>query len=277
MKTLTTTVAASAMALALAAGPVAAQQQLVGVQALEDRLTDIESDVRDDQARGRDAARHGNQQFTPGLSGSLALSFSANRGNSDARETSIASRFNYNVGQWTHSFGLGLELGRSDGERTKGKGFAVYDANYYLSDDFYIFGLGRVEADRMPGNRSVDAFVGFGPGYRIINTPDVAWRVQAGPGIRYNRNQETSESTTELGAIASSRFFYGLSDNVFLTNNTDVIHSDVGTIAENDLGVSVGDLDGLSTRFSVRTNYNEANPGKSVDHVFGVSLVYAFR
>ena len=277
MNKLMTSAAASVLGLAIGTTAANAQAQLVGVQALDDRITDIETAVRDDQARAEDRARFGNEQFVPGWTGSLAMSFSANRGNSDARDMSLAGRFNYNVGQWNHSLGLGLELGRSGGIRTKADGFAVYDANYYIADDFYVFGLGRVESDRMPGNRTTDAFIGFGPGYRIINTEDAAWRVQAGPGWRYNRDHIAGTSTNELGGIVSSRAYYRIMDGVFATNNTDVLRSKVGTIAENDFGISVGQLEGLSTRFSVRTNYNSANTGKKTDHVFGVSLVYGFR
>lgn len=129
----------------------------------------------------------------------------------------------------------------------------------------------------MPGNRVTDGFVGFGPGYRIINTEDAAWRVQAGPGWRFNKDHNTGISSNELGGIVSSRAYYRITDGVFATNNTDVLRSKIGTIAENDFGVSVGQVDGLSTRFSVRTNYNSANTGKKTDHVFGVSLVYGFR
>ena len=277
MKKITLIAAAAALALSLGANTAVAQRQLVGIQSLEDRIEDIERSVRDDQARAEDRARFGNEEFAPGWTGSLAMSFSANRGNSDARDYSLAGRFNYNVGQWNHSVGLGLELGRSGGVRTKADGFAVYDLNYYLTDDFYVFGLGRVEANRMPGNRITDGFVGFGPGYRIINTQDVAWRVQAGPGWRFNKDHDTDVSTNELGGIVSSRAYYRLMDGVFLTNDTDLLRSKIGTIAENELGLSVGQTEGLSTRFSVRTNYNSANPGKKTDHTLRISLVYGFR
>ena len=30
-----------------------------------------------------------------------------------------------------------------------------------------------------------DAFLGFGPGYRILNSEQTTWRVQAGVGVRY--------------------------------------------------------------------------------------------
>ncbi|MCC5965875.1 MAG: DUF481 domain-containing protein [Natronohydrobacter sp.] len=283
MNKLMTSAAASVLALAIGTTAAHAQAQLVGVQGVDDRITDIEDRVRDDQARAEDSARFGNQQFAPGWTGSMAMSFSAQRGNSDDRDLSVAGRFNYNVGQWNHSFGLGLELGKAGGVRTKGEGFAVYDANYYIADDFYVFGLGRVETTRMPAsattpaNRTTDAFIGFGPGYRIVNTEDAAVRVQAGPGWRYNRNHITGVTSKELGGIVSARAYYRIADGVFLTNNADILRSKVGTIAENDFGISVGQLEGLSTRFSVRTNYNSANTGKKTDHTFGVSLVYGFR
>lgn len=104
-----------------------------------------------------------------------------------------------------------------------------------------------------------------------------AWRIQAGPGARYIEDQLGADET-EVAGIASSRFYYKISDAAFLTNDTDVLFSDTDTVATNDLGVTFQMSDVLATRVSYRTEYNsEPLPGlKSTDNTLGVSLVYGF-
>lgn len=67
-----------------------------------------------------------------------------------------------------------------------------------------------------------DAFIGVGPGWRVINNPNMTWRLQAGLGMSYLKDG-LDDSDTEAAAIASSRLFYGISPSVFLTNDTDIL------------------------------------------------------
>src|SRR5690606_16566443 len=113
-----------------------------------------------------------------------------------------------------------------------------------------------------------------GPGYRIVNTPDMTWRVQAGIGIRYTKwGDDTSE--TETAGILGSRFYSKINENVFLTNDTDVIDSDAGMLVNNDFGVNVKLSDTFSTRISYLTEYDEARAIRT-DNRLGVSLVMGF-
>ncbi|MCU0826451.1 MAG: DUF481 domain-containing protein [Tabrizicola sp.] len=155
--------------------------------------------------------------------------------------------------------------------------FAVYGANYNLNDRFSLFGLARVKraglavaADQI----GRDAFIGFGPGYRVINTPDMAWRLQAGVGVSCLKNG-LGQSETEEGYLASSRFFYQISDAVFLTNDTDILSSDTSQRANNDLGVNCGVTDSLSTRVSYLIEQNDTRAIKT-DTRLGISLVLGF-
>ncbi|MDH3264438.1 MAG: DUF481 domain-containing protein [Paracoccaceae bacterium] len=265
----------SALAILLAA-PAFAQGTLVGIEALDERIEDIESDVREDLARGEDKERFGPYGVAQGWRGSLALTGSAASGNTDSAELSVAGRLTYGVGPWSHTFGFAGEFGESNGVRNEEKIYGIYEGNRYFSDQFYAFGMARFEYDGFATNER-DAFLGFGPGYRIINTPDMTWRVQAGPGWRHvERADGTSES--EAGFIAASRFYYGFSETVSLTNDTDVLGSDINTIATNDFGVNFKMTDTLSTRFSYRTEYNsDPLPGlKHTDNTIGVSLIVGF-
>ncbi|SMX46606.1 DUF481 domain-containing protein [Actibacterium lipolyticum] len=266
---------ASAIAMLLAS-PVFAQGALVGIDDLDDRIDDITSDVEDELAKGNDSERYGPLGVQQGWKGSVALSASAASGNTDSGELSMAGRLSYGVGAWNHSVGFAGEYGEANDVKNEEKFYATYEANRYFTPEFYAFGLGRFEYDGFASNER-DAFLGFGPGYRVINQPDMTWRLQAGPGVRYIKYQ-AGDSDTETGFIASSRFYYSLTDTVSLTNDTDILGSEANTFATNDFGVNFKVTDTLSTRVSYRTEYNsDPLPGlQHADNTIGLSLVVGF-
>ncbi len=252
-------------------------QDVTGIDDLDDRITDIEDDVRDDMDRSNDAARFGFPEYQPGFSGNLSLGYTAETGNTESQEFNLGARMRYAQGNVVQTFGVAADFAEDATVKTKEDLFLVYDANYYLNERFYVFGLARVEYDGLASTADDvqrDAFIGFGPGYRIINEPDMAWRVQAGIGVSYLQDG-LDNSETETGYIASSRFFYQLSDTVFVTNDTDVLSSDSALRANNDLGVNFKLSDTLSTRVSYLTEYNDARDIKT-DNRLGVSLVVGF-
>jgi putative salt-induced outer membrane protein len=275
MKTTHLLLAVSSLSL-LAMTPVLAQD-ITGVQDLDDRITDIEEDVAEDMDRSNDAARFGFPEYQPGFSGNASLGYAAETGNTESQEFNLGMRLRYAEGNWVQTLGIAADFAEDAGVKTKEDIFAVYDANYYLNDRFYLFGLARVERDGLAvaaDQIGRDAFIGFGPGYRVINTPDMAWRLQAGVGVSYLENG-LGQSETEEGYLASSRFFYQISDAVFLTNDTDILSSDTALRANNDLGVNFKVTDTLSTRISYLTDFNDARAIET-DNRLGVSLVVGF-
>jgi len=275
MKKVTILATVSTVALMLAS-PVFAQARLVGTEALDDRIDDITSDVNEDIARSDDDERFGPNGVAQGYRGSVALQASAASGNTDTGDLSAAGRLSYGIGDWSHNVGFAIEYGEANGTKDEEKFFATYEASRYFTPEFYAFGIGRFEYDGFATNEQ-DAFLGFGPGYRVINREDMTWRIQAGPGARYVRDQ-TGASNTEVGFIVSSRFYKGLTDTMSLTNDTDVLGSSVNTIATNDFGINFKMSNNLSTRVSYRTEYNsDPLPGlKSTDNSLGLALVLGF-
>ena len=267
---------ASVLAL-LVAGPVLAQTTITGVRDVNDRIDDINEIVAEDMERAEDAARFGNPEARAGLSGSASIGYSGKTGNNESQEFSAGARLRYASGNWVQNVGIALDFAEDNNAKTKEDVLGVYDANYYFNDNFYAFALGRVETDGLASTAAdtqTDAFLGFGPGYRVVNTPDMTWRVQAGIGVSYLKDG-TGASETETGYIASSRFFYKFNDNVFATNDTDVLYSDTALRVNNDLGVNFKMSDAFATRVSYLTEYNEARAIRT-DNKLGVSLVMGF-
>lgn len=270
----------SALALALAA-PAFAQGELVGTKVLNDRIDDIEEVVTEDFQRSEDASRFGNPDFRPGLSGGASVSYSGKTGNNETQDLSVGVRLRHAQGRLVQAIGLALDFSDADGTSTKEDVFGVYDANYYFAEKVYGFVLGRVNTDGLaniaadPVNTyETDAFVGVGPGYRVVNTPVVTWRVQAGLGVSYLENG-LGQSETETGYLAASRLFYKINDNLFVTNDTDILTSDTATRVNNDLGVNIKMTEAFSTRVSYLTEYNDSR-AISTDNKLGVALVYGF-
>lgn len=274
----------SVLALMVAA-PAIAQNRITGVQALNDQIDDITDDVRTELARGDDAQRFGPNGVAQGWRGSVALSASGTSGNTDSGEVAGAGRLTYGIGDWNHLIGFAAQYGEANGQKSEEKFFATYEGSRYFTPSFYAFGVARFQYDGYVTDSTgagidgstKDAFLGFGPGYRVLNNPDQTWRVQAGPGVRYFKDI-TGNSETEVGFIATSRYFYGINETVSFTMDTDILGSDINTVVSNDAGVNFKLSDSLSTRVSYRTDYNtDPAPGlKSTDNTIGVSLVLGF-
>lgn len=268
--------AASALALIVSASSAFAQGALVGVESLDDRIDDIQEDAQTELEKGDDSQRFGTAQYAQGWQGSLAASFAGTTGNTDTADLSVGARLRYGAGVWNHTLGFAIEYGEDNGVKSKEEIFATYDANRYFNDKFYVFGLASVRHDEFASLQN-DAFLGFGPGVRLINNEKVAWRVQAGPGVRYTEDQ-AGNNNTEAAGIASSRLYYKISDRVFLSNDTDLLYSDVGALATNDIGINFQMSDNLSTRLGYRTEYNsDPLPGiEEFDNALSAAVVFGF-
>ena len=301
---------ASALAVLLGA-PAFAQTEIatganvVGVTNVSEQMTDVEDAVRDDFARSEDAARFGPADRRTGTFGSVALTYTGRTGNTENQDFSLAGRLSHNQGPFQQSVGILLEYSEDDNGRTDmEKTSVIYDGNYYFNDRLYAFVLGRVATDGLAddyedltpeqyasrdGRLKRDAFLGFGPGYRIINSDTTAWRVQAGVGIRYTQTVNTVDdnglvipaaadtlvSDTSTGYIVSSRFYHKFNDQFFLTNDTDYLTSDASDTATNELGLNFKMSDAFATRVSYKTEY-VSNRDIRTDNTLGVSLVYGF-
>ena len=275
--TLYTTTAAAALAL-LVASPAFAQGAVVGTEALDDRVEDIQEDVQDDLAEGADARRFEDGLPRQGVSGSLAVGLEATDGNTETLDFNGAGRVNIGQGLNSHTIGFAVEYGESDGDTDQEEFFAVYDYNRVLSGPLYAFALASYAYDDF-GTLEDDVFLGGGLGYRIFSQPDLAWRVQAGIGARYTDDDFRGEETTDPAAIIGSRVFYGFSDTVSLSNDTDILYSDeAGTLLRNDFGVNFAITERASTRLSYVTDYNSdaADGADSTDNTLNVALVYGF-
>lgn len=267
--------AASSIAVLLGTTSLASAQSLTTADAIDDRVDNIIENVDDEFALSNDPERSSNVQYAPGWRGTAYLSADLTTGNTETFDVSVGSRVTGGFGPWNQTISLAYEYGEASNAESKNELFVLYDITRDFSDRFYVYGLARAENDFF--NDTNDLFVGVGPGFRIFNEENLAWRVQAGPGYRVS-DAFSGGDIDEAGVSASSRFFYGFSDTLSLTNDTDVLWSDAGTILSNDAGITWKLSGPLSARFGVKTDYNSDPSAGQVDTdtTTGVALIVAF-
>lgn len=257
---------------------VSAVQGQIGVAGGAENIEDIELRTQREIALAEDEARFGNSGVPQGFRGSLSLTGVATSGNTETVDLGIGGRFTIGQGRFNHTFGVAVEYGEAEDVRDRNRVLGIYDLNYDLTDRVYVFGLARGEYDEFASRNEIDAFAGVGPGYRILNSPELAWRVQAGPGVRFTKNVDSGEENTDLAGILSSRFYYQVANDVFVTNDTDLLYSEVDTLISNEIALNTRIVGPLSGRVGLRTDYSTdpAEGQKSTDNRLSVGVVYSF-
>lgn len=268
--------ALAALALSTAL-PAAAQTTILGIRTIDEQIDEQRRAAETDINRSGDRYRFGPSEQREGLSGSLSLSYSAANGPTDNKDLSFGARLTDVRGPLVQTLGFLVSVNEVNGTRSEEDLFGIYDLTYDWNTNYYMFALGRVASDglaALPGDVKTDAFIGVGPGIRIVNRQDMTWRMQVGVGFSYLEYGDGRDEE-EPGAIVSSRFYTQLGENMFLTNDTDVLSSESALRASNDLGLNFKMSDALSTRISYLTEYNDSRTEKTQNKV-GLSLVYGF-
>jgi len=300
-------VSALALMLAVPAFAQSAADTIVNPNAIDDQIDLQNFQVQQQFDRANDEYRFGSPNYRQGLSGSASLGYAGQSGNNEGQNLNIGARLTHSYGQFSQNLSFLMNFSEdNDGEASREDVFGVYDGIYNINDRFYGFVMGRVRTDGLadevtsdeandagfldpsvvPGpiadeiianSVEQDAFIGVGPGVRIFDTPDLAWRVQAGVGQSYLKFGD-GRSESEVGYVASSRLYWKINDSVFVTNDTDILDSDEALRANNDLGLNFRITESFSTRVSYLSDYNEARTGsqKRTNNTLGVSLVYGF-
>tara|TARA_R110002049_G_scaffold119208_4_gene273347 strand:+ start:1358 stop:2194 length:837 start_codon:yes stop_codon:yes gene_type:complete len=243
------------------------------VEEIEDSITD---------AAERDIGRFGNEGRELGSYGSVSL-----RGTSTSNDGETSSDVGVGLRYGTFDGVNGIDVtaafvyGVEDGVETENTLQAGLDYRRDFNDTLFAYAKANASFDKLSttvGEYEQDIFVGAGLGYRIFNSADTQWSVQAGPGYRA-ANVVGGGEVSEAAASVSSNFFKSLSDTTYVTNDTDVIYSETATTVTNDLALNVALTDTLVMRTSYTTNFNDASDDtfSDAENIFGVSVVYNFN
>ena len=247
--------------------------------AATNRNEDLREQIEEDFER--DDRRFGNTGRQLGYSGSVALRATASSGNSETADIGIGADFLYFDG--TNGYSAEFFYDYAEDSGTRNEESLYYDLEYTRDFSLRAYGFAKVQGtvDEFSAYET-DTFVGFGLGYRVYDTPELQWTVQAGPGYRFADLTAVSLNDLDEPAVAgASNLYVELSETAYLTNATDIISSDNDTVIYNELDQAgrflrmAGDL---ALKTSLRTEHHtDPRAGfDATDNTYGVSLVYSF-
>lgn len=248
--------------------------------AAEGAIDDLEEQIAEDSER--DIGRFGNEGRAVGTYGSVALRLTSTSNDGDtSSDVGVGMRYGWYDGVNGFDTNLAYAFGEENGVTTENTLLAGIDYRRDLSPAFFAYGQADLSMDRLtttPDEYTQDLFVGAGVGYRLYNSNDFQWSVQAGPGYRVAEVVGGAE-VSEAAASVSSNLFYSISDTVFVSNDTDIIYSEYATTMSNDLALNVALSETLSLRTSYATRFNDLTDTsfKDAENTFGMSVVYNFN
>ena len=212
-----------------------------------------------------------------GWTGEISAGGSIATGNTSRKAMDADIRAAKREGGLENRFRLLGTVAWETGVTTAQRVHASAQSNVDLRPRTYGFGFAEYDDDRFSGFKFESSF-GTGLGYRLLDTPKVAFSVEAGPGYRFSEVKETGAHEDELFARIVANFRYEISENARFTNETLVTYDAVRTKAENTVAVTSKLIGNLSGRVSFNVRYNSNPPVaiKSTDTLTKLSLVYGF-
>ena len=274
-----TNIFTAALVAAMATSSVAAQPTAFdGRGAAVDFNDDLEEQMEDD----RDLDAFGTEGREIGDYGSIALRYTSNSNDGDtSNELGVGLRYGWCDGVNGIDTNASYAFGSENGTTTENTLLLGADYRRNLNDRVFAYAQTDLAIDRLTmtvGEYEQDIFVDAGIGYRIYHNNDIQWSVQAGPGYRV-ADVVGGADVDEVAASVSSNLYVSLTDQVYLTNDTDVITSDFATTLSNDFAVNVALTATLALRTSYATRFNDQTDDKFSDgkNILGVAVVYNFN
>jgi putative salt-induced outer membrane protein len=276
----TNTLIIAAISGFVATGAMAQTTTFDNSTAAADAVESIEDSITD--AAERDVSKFGNEGREVGSYGSVSL-----RGTTTSNDGATSSDVGVGLRYGTFDGVNGIDVtaafvyGEDDGVQTENNLQLGIDYRRDFNDTMFAYAKANASFDKLSttvGEYEQDVFVGAGLGYRIFNTADTQWSVQAGPGYRA-ANVVGGGEVSEAAASVSSNVFKSLTDTTHVTNDTDVIYSETATTVTNDLAINAALTDTLTMRTSYTTNFNDQSDAtfSDAENTLGVSVVYNFN
>ncbi len=216
--------------------------------------------------------------------GQAEMGAGTSTGDTDEQAVSMGLSFNRNFGpKWEHALDLDFDFARSEGNTTRQSFVTKYETLWRAWDKTYFANYIELETTRFSGY-SYRVIENLGIGYQLIKNDRQSLRLEAGPGVRFSKLTEDSETTMQgdltktefLGRLATT-YDLKLSERTSIRNRAALI-LEAETSIENLTEFSARINTHLAARVSLEVKYDSGAPlGTSVwDTITRATLVYDF-
>ena len=226
------------------------------------------------------------EEQTPKWSGSAELGYVSTSGNSE--ETDIKGRFDAEreVDQWRFTTHFDSLNSKSDGVRSAEKYYLTNRLAYKFNKNDYAFVYQSYDEDHFSGF-DYQATIAAGYGRRILLPPPMTWDIEAGPGYRYSKLDDSNDNVTQ-GVDGSSteevilrlytKYNWQLSETSTFQQTLNVESGKEATISKSVTSLKVMIAGALAMKLSYTVKYTDEVPKGTVhaDTETAVTLLYEF-
>jgi len=210
--------------------------------------------------------------------GQLEIGGGTSTGNTEEQGISIGLSFKRIFAEkWEHDLDANFGYARSQGITTKRNIVGEYKVLWKPWEHFYTMNFLQVEADKFSGYK-YRITENLGIGYEIINKDNMLWRVEGGPGVRYNKLYITDITETEFLGRISNTFEMDVWENIKVANKTSAIFTHDATTFDNKIQLSARINAHLAAKLSFSVKHDTGAPvgKKKTDTISRATIVYDF-
>jgi putative salt-induced outer membrane protein YdiY len=167
----------------------------------------------------------------------------------------------------------------TDGVNTAEKYFVANRLAYNYTEKDYTYGYHSYDDDRFGGFDYQTTFSG-GYGRNIIDTDDVEWDAEIGPGYRISKtaDDQTGEDSEELVLRLFTNYVWDFSENSTFSQRLNVEAGEDNTVSNSRTALEVKVIGEVSIILSYTIKYTETVPAdtKHADTESAVTVSYSF-
>jgi putative salt-induced outer membrane protein len=224
--------------------------------------------------------------------GQVQVGANVSSGDTSQQAGNIGLSFNRKFGtDWEHGFRFNFDYARRDGSTVQERFIGQYDGLWRAWEKGFVSNFTQLEIDQFSGfDYRLTETISIG--YQLIDNDRHKLRLEAGPGIRLNKELDIEEvdpvtgdltliegqNRTEVIGRISSTYDLKLSENVTFTDTASAIFGGEFTSLRNVAQLSTKLTDSLALRLSFEANYDSPVPENTskFDTISRISVSYDF-
>lgn len=197
-------------------------------------------------------------------------------GNSSQTSFGLAGKASYRKNSTSHTLTGYADFNKSAGVTDRERYGAGYNIRFDFSPRIFFTLDSSFDSNKFGAFRERFSVAG-GVGYRLYDSTNIGWTVEAAPSMLYTKAIEGAEYISEFSAFGRNIVDWQITKTTNVTNTTSVYFGG-NTVFENKTAVSFEIFQALSSKLSYDILYTENAPAgrKSTDTIIRVGLSYGY-
>ncbi len=233
------------------------------------------------EAAAREEAELASQGFFENWSGEGQAGGFVTSGNTKDSGITVGIRLAKDGLQWRHAIDALADFQRSNGVKTREAFRFGYEADYLISESWFVYGLAQWERDQFGGfsSRFTES---IGIGHVVFNSPTFSFEINGGPALRQTRFIATptlpARSDSKINARGTGIIAWNISDGLTFTEEVGMLLGSGNSTYYSRSALTASLTDVLSARLSFDVDHETSPPPgvEKTDTSTRASLVYDF-